>query len=425
MTAVPFIYFSIIALCLYRKRKGVDFAIAMSSLYAISGFFSILIDYLGIRSYDTEHYEISFFASFSYCFLLTLSLLPFIKYSNYSIHKLKPISNEKLLNAFAWISFIWFLAFALFTIPTLIRILTGNLGELRNALYSDDSDLSYMNNIPSALRPVFLIASLVFSCPWMFLFLAFYSIITQKKKGGKLFILFLIASLSGPLTGILGVDRSKMTYWIISLIMMYVFFRPLMDTTLRKKARWLIVLLLLMSGLYLVTMTISRFVDNVSGGDNTTGGYSVISYLGQSYINFCYFFDSFESPMHSLRLIFPFISHFVFGEEVGAVHIQEILSTKTGKATGVFYTYLGQIKITAGLFATFVFAFIHYFISMVYCKFINKREVNIMNCFVYILLASFIFLGLFVYYYSNYFMTTSIISFIIIIKLLQSHQKKC
>jgi len=83
MIAVPFIYFSIISLVLYfRKGKRIDFSVIISAMFAVSGFFSILIDVFGLRNSDTANYSISFLASFSYCALITLCLLPFIRYSN-------------------------------------------------------------------------------------------------------------------------------------------------------------------------------------------------------------------------------------------------------------------------------------------------------------------------------------------------------
>lgn len=39
MNAIPFVYFSLISLLLYKKRKKFDIAIIIAMIFAVSGFF--------------------------------------------------------------------------------------------------------------------------------------------------------------------------------------------------------------------------------------------------------------------------------------------------------------------------------------------------------------------------------------------------
>lgn len=59
MIYIPFIYFSCLALWTYTRRHVVDMATICSLMFAVSGFFSILVDADNLRYWDSVYYEIT------------------------------------------------------------------------------------------------------------------------------------------------------------------------------------------------------------------------------------------------------------------------------------------------------------------------------------------------------------------------------
>ena len=115
MNAIPFVYFSLISLLLYKKRKKFDIAIIIAMIFAVSGFFSILIDIFHLRYREAIGYQFSVGASFAYCALLTMCLLPFAVNTHLSANNLKPLRKGHMLKTFAWIAIIWFIITAIFS----------------------------------------------------------------------------------------------------------------------------------------------------------------------------------------------------------------------------------------------------------------------------------------------------------------------
>src|SRR5690606_12176977 len=102
------------------------------------------------------------------------------------------------------------------------------------------------------------------------------------------------------LIGILGIDRSKTVYWMISYGLMLVIFWRHMPKRQRKRTIIISAILLGIAISYFLAITISRFGERDAGAE---GG--MISYAGQSFINFCFFFDEVEYREFSLQRIFP------------------------------------------------------------------------------------------------------------------------
>ena len=119
MVAVPIIYFTILSFILYFRHKKIDFACYTTIIYAVSGFFSILIDFYKLRGFDTCNYKISFGATFTYCFLLTLLLIPITIYSNARIKEIQQIRNEKLLKGVAWLFGLYFIFYAIISFSSI------------------------------------------------------------------------------------------------------------------------------------------------------------------------------------------------------------------------------------------------------------------------------------------------------------------
>lgn len=402
----------------FKNNKRADLPFLIMLMYTINSFLSIFVDKYNMLGLN---YHPSLLSTIVYCGLLTLCWLPFSRYSNLNINKVKAISNTKALKIVAWVSFLWFVIYLYLSKDTLQLVLTGgDMLALRGMIYKGES-INVGQGLPVYLHIPFTLANCLFGCSWIFIFLAFFSKFIQKLPN-KYFLLFLLTSLSGPLAGIVGVDRSKTTYWIISMVINFLFFSKFMT---RKQRTWVMsVLAIFVTGglIYIANLTTARFddYDSVAGLSGSFSG--ILVYLGQSYINFCYFFDTFSPPYHTLAIIFPSFFYFVLGDDlVGGTVLQAHWDLLTGYSTGVFYTFMGHIMIFAGFFVLVVFCVLYSTIS----NSILKRNVlkggTLHSLFMYQALASVMALGLFVHYYASYILTFSLVFFYCFTKYLSKY----
>lgn len=411
MIAIPFIYFSVLALFFFIRHRKIDLATFISLLYAITGYFSIQL--YGTGSF--AGHSMTGWAVLAYCGLITLMLLPIAMNSNAKITSIKPITNVKLFKIVAWVAFGYFVIWAFLAFNSIMSILTGDMGEARTALYQGISQDSWMARLPGPIRLVCAGLNMILGAPWIMLFLAFYSIAILKLPV-KYFVLFLLVSTQGPLGGIMGADRSATAYWIIGLLACILFFYSFMS---KKEKKWISLFSIILIGafsIYLSAMTVSRFEDR-----HAIGGVegSLIAYFGQNFINFCHFFDTYTTPETTMEIMFPFIHNYVLGTGFGgAVGTQEYFSLLTGVETGIFYTFLGQILFSAGKVPMTIYAVVVSCLSLFMLKRPKKRVANMRDCYLQLLFASVLFMGLFVHYYAGAAKTFSVIFFYFFISYL-------
>ena len=420
MVAVPFFYFSFLAITMYLKRRIIDIPIMICMIYGLSGFLSIFVERFNLSAHPSYH--VSFLACIAYCSLLTISLLPFMTFSNCLIRDIRPFNNEKLLKRLAWLAFWWFMFTAIMSWSQFYGVMTGDMGELRQALYDGTAEAGFMTKLPGPLRIILTIFNMFFGCGWVHIFLAFFCLTIQKLPK-KYFFLFLISSLCGPWTSILGVDRSGIAIYILSFVSVYVFFWSFLETKIRKRLFVLIAILFGFLIFYLSAMTFARF-GGIGEDDTERVNNSLIYYLGSCYLEFSYFFDNVDNPDKCLNLIFPFISKFLLGRElIGGVMLNQAIELKTGVFTGVFLTYLGQIQLTAGFPVTLLFCFAVYYFANRFLSPISKRIINAKVAFLYLMFAEIMVLGQYSYYYQTPTRTFSVVFFIYFINIM-SYKKR-
>lgn len=417
MTYIPLVYFSCLSVFIYQRHKQIDIASIVSLIFAVSGLFSVLIDINGYRSYDTSNYEISIVPAALYCILLTLCILPLSKCNISSRIQVEPVRNVKLIKLLSVVSIIWLLLTVFFSWDRFLFILmSGDMAEIRGDLYKGITEDSWMLSLPGPVRFTFTLLNLLFGCPWILIFLGFYSMIGNRVPLLYSYF-FLIASLSGPYNGILGVDRSSSAYWIMSAVTLFVLFRNQLPSSIKKQLSVLGLVAFVGVISYLAAMTIARFGERDSS-DGALG--SLISYFGQSYINFCYFFDEYDLPYHHFGIVFPFTSQYIFGVPSGGVTIQEEMTWLSHKATGVFYTFIGQMIIGIGQFWAIIMTMAYSFFSFKTLGNINrKNEVDIMSLYLYFAFASVVLLGIFGHYYASPSKTFSLVAMYFVMRILR------
>lgn len=423
MTVIPFLYFSVLFYMVYRRNGHVfDIACYILAIYGVSSFFSILIDVYDIRQKDVMYYDPSLFATISYCALITISVLPFIIFSSSRIKEIKPVKNFKLFKILAIIFFVYFFIYTVMSMKTLYSVLTGDIGEIRKAHYAGFDEDLWLASWPFYMRLPFTILNYVTGCPWVLLFLGFFSIVIQKipiKYG----LMFIISSLIGFVQNFVVAGRSDIVYWLFSAGACYVFFRPYISKSIWKSIRYYLFGLVAAFVLLIGLITFSRFGENDTG-DIGGAEAGFISYAGQSFVNFCFFYDSFECPQPTLEPIFP-LTYLMLGQSQGGVlKLQEILSYRTSYQLGVFYTYIGQISTTSNNMVAILYCLFYSLLSIIGVKNVRSKIISIKTSFFYLVYSSVMFLGVFSHYYAYYTKTLSLILFSVVIVVLMYSTKK-
>lgn len=413
MITIPFIYFSLLSLFCYHKHRQMDLATIISLMFAVSGFFSILLDANDLRYDDTYSYEISLFPAVIYCFLLTICILPISKCYVVDHIQLKPIRNVVFLKVISFVVLFWFISSTYMARNDIMHVLLGDMADIRHDLYAGISTSTWMSSLPAPIRFVYACLNFIFGCPWTLIFLGFYSLISPNIKKYHSYIFFL-ASLSGPLNGIIGADRSQVAYWMISIFLLFWMFKSYIPYKIKKKLYLYGLLILGALVLYLVAMTVSRF----DGRDDTGGSLgSLYSYFGQPYINFCYFFDKYDLPFQHWGILFPFTSQYIFDVKAGGTVIQQQMTLLSGKSTGVFYTFIGHIMIALGQTLSIVITLLYSIVSSRLLRNLQFRRVfDVGHLYIHFAVISVVALGLFGYYYAGVGNALGVIIMYIIIK---------
>ena len=228
MVAIPFIYFTALMIFLYKRNGNkYDLACYILSIFAVSGFLSILMDLFDLREPDTYGYVISFNATFAYCGLITLCLIPFIHYSHTAILCIKPIkTGVVMIKILAWSSVLFFLLSFILSWSDVVSALTDDMGQTRSTHYMDeDGGSSWLRLLPFGIKQICVFLNIILGIPWILQFLAFYSLCILRQKEGYAVCLF-IGSLSGLLNNILAAGRSGFVFWGLSLIACFIVFKP-------------------------------------------------------------------------------------------------------------------------------------------------------------------------------------------------------
>ena len=355
-----------------------------------------------------------------YCMFTTLTVLPFVFFPDTKIKAIRPVANPKVLTNVAWFSFAYFLIFLFLSASSIVGVLTGDIKDLRSAVYAGEAEDTWMTGLPPVIQVPVRIINSVYGSPWILQFLAFFAIIIQKLPS-KYFYMLIAASLMGPIRGIIGVDRSSTAYWLISFFACYVFFRRWMGGSQKGKIRRFAFFIVSILAVYLGINTIARFEGNEYSRQvgGTEGG--LITYLGQPVVYFANYWEHYESPYQTLQLIFPFIHKFILvtPNSSSTVALQNYLSWLTGHNIGVFYSFFGHVFLTAGKLAAIIFCCIYSIVSFLTASTL-KRIVRLDTAFVYLFLSSVMFLGVFTHYYAAASRTMSVIVFYIIIKYMIS-----
>ena len=343
MFVVPFIYFSALTYYFWQKHKVFDIATYMSLLFVVTSLcniFMVLGGFLqggGVLA-DGWEPEFGFIPTVLYCGLITLTIFPF---SFIRPEKLQNIGNIHRYMVFAFTVFIVIQGVIVLYLvgDSLTDLLNGDFKDLKDASYEGDvtpADIKMMT-MPWPIQLMYFLSFMTL----LGLPLFFYYSCVEKRSLWLTFPLLLI-SVSPVLRGMLGADRTEIIHYGLMFFFCIVFFQSFITRKIRNFLLILSVPVMVVGVVYVVAVSASRFEDDKEGA-----GGSMLEYAGQSYANFCYFYDNHNSDLFYVEREIPLTSYFVFKNQY--VETKEERSAKEGFFIGVFASHVGSWLVDVGV----------------------------------------------------------------------------
>lgn len=401
MITIPFIYFTTLYYVMQKRYKSFNIGSYLLLVYIISSFFSIVT--YNIKSLDYYKIEINLEATIFYCITLTIFIIPFYFVDSSKIKSIVA-PNLKFFNAIGYIFIIVFIIILVTFLDDLKNIVNGDLKEARGNVYLGLNS----NSKTGIFRLGAQITSIFANFTPITLLMYFYSNIYLNKSKYFNFGLF-IASFSSVIPGILVAGRTQTIYWLMTYIMLYILFKHKITKEIKKYLLFPFLIFIPFIAAYMFLLTIARFDDGTDSGVIN----SVIKYGGQSFINFCNFYDSYESNYFTLERIFPFTNKFILGNEFNLDNYREKILIDQSLNIGIFYTFIGDLIVDLGKLGTIVYATIFLLLSKLVLFSRNKHQIAFNQILLLLILIHVPLHGIFYYSYwkigTSYYIIGSII----------------
>jgi len=396
MIAIPFIYFTLLSIYLIRKHNGIDISAFLAMLYAFSGACSILLDANNI--YDVngvcEQMPISPWATFTYCALLTLSIVPFSKLDSRSLKDID-IQKEWIIDALSWVLIITFFITLYSTFVNLNQVLHADLKDVRDDMY-DNMDKEKL----TGLQYILALPETFFSQFSPVAILLYFLNIAKDRKSTVFNWLLLLSSMTPVIKAVLIAGRTQPIYWFLSFCALYILFRPILNQQQRKKALFPFWFFGGIVGIFFAAVTIARF-QMADVTDDTGTWDSLLAYSGQSFINFNDFFTNYTAESVHLDRVMPLTNYFVWHPGWDLEDYRDMIWSHSGMNIGVFFTFLGDLLIDLGHSGMVAYVLLFSLISYLLCRSANKEGTITLSRLLLILMLFLIPLqGIF--YYSYY-----------------------
>ena len=331
-----------------------------------------------------------------YCGLITITILPF---SFIRPEKLEHIGNVHRYILYAFTLLIILQGFVVIYLVGgfITDIFNGDFKALKNYGYAGDitpADAK-MLTMPFPIQILYYFSFMtLLGLPLFF----YYSCV--EKRSLWLVAPLLVVSISPILRGVLMADRTE----IIHYGLMFFFCLVLFQNFITKKVRNFILLTslpVIAVGLtYLIAVSSSRFESE----DEGAGG-SMLEYAGQSYANFCYFYDNHNSELYYIERETPLISYFIFKNQY--VDTKEERSAKEGFFIGVFASHVGSWLLDTGVIGAIVFSLFFALLCCLVIQRYNRTDFDVTDLIMLFTLGVVPTFGIF--YYRYYSIQTAVV----------------
>lgn len=409
MIAIPFFFFLVLFVHYVKKASIMSIPALLLGAYVTTSFFAILIDGMNLYSNICPKVDINFTSSVIYCTLLYITFIPFLKVKDNKIAEIRPVTTTKWIDLLVYFYCGSFFIIALLTYQDLIRnvMLLGVNENLKADFRFGREEAVHLSGVPLMIYQRLRFFS---TSSLMLLFVFFYALAFWRKKVWYYVCIF-IGSLGCIYDSILHIDRSSIVYWLMFFVLCACFFYRFLQDKQKKNIK---LLGLVVAGLivcYVLYINIARF----SNTDNSAGG-QLISYLGQSYINFSLFVQDLNLPSYSTIHVFPLTNRFIdpdFRGEDWHLYVQN----KTGIFIMCFSTFIGEFISNMGLVNTVIWCLAFSLLCRRLLKRKTAKEISLSQLFLIFALVCMPYLGIMVSYYHVYARELGAILFYIVLKI--------
>lgn len=403
MVLVPFVYFTLLTFYWWHKHRTFDVCVYMSALYAFTSFCALMIVVFNLLEgggilFDGFEAELNFIPTVLYCFLLTLTLLPF---GLFRASEIEEIENRSPIwvDIISWMLIIQALLNFYLVADSTMEVLSGDLSMLRESHYDGESSLADLKamTLPSILQYYnYLNYSTILALP-----LFFYSACVAKRAWWFSGLL-LFASISSPLKGIQVADRTEFIFYGEMFLLCLIFFRKHITRGVKILFAVLGVPVVALMLVYITMVSSERFEKTDAG---TSG--SVLQYAGQGYLNFCYFYENANSDYLSAEREFPLTSRVLLKR--GYTDVKEDRCAQQGFFIGVFATFVGAVMLDIGIFGVIIWCLFFAFMTLYVLRYYNRKKFDISDILCLFVLASVPVFGVFYYRIYSFFIALQIV----------------
>lgn len=404
MVFIPFIYFSLLTYYWWKKHGCFDVCVYMSSLYAFTSFFSIVIilgDMLGDGGilFDDTDVELNPLPTFIYCILLTVSILPFSLIYKKEIKVIKPFPPF-VADIVSWILIVVSFINLYLIIDSTADILGGDLEAVRAAHY--DGLLSpaqvKAETMPFVLKYLYYLnTSTLLALPLFF----YYSCFEKRSWWFKGLVLF--SSFSQPLVGIQTADRAEFTLYGLMFVFCIIFFHKFFTRKMKRTLIFISIPFVVGIVTYMVAVSVARF-KTTSGGAET----SAVQYAGQNYINFCFFWENADPSLITAEREFPLLYHTVMNIDTDDERRGD-RGGELGFFMSVFATFIGDILLDLSFPGLLIWLTYFFLLSLLVIKRSHREEFDMADIMAIFVLAVIPIFGVFYYRYFYFTYTLMLI----------------
>ena len=395
MYFVPFIYFSALTYYFWQKNRAYDLATYMSTLFSITSLCCIIMvlgNHMSGSGVLVDGWEPNFgvIPTILYCALITITIFPF---SFINIKQVEHIGNIHRIFLYVFTGFILIQGLTIFLLTGnfLSTLLQGDFKYIKDAGYAGDITPAdaMMMTMPLPIQMMYLTCTITLLGIPLF----FYYTGVEKKSLWKTAPI-LAVSISPVLRGILSADRTEIIHYGLMFLFSLVFFQRFITKGMKKFLLLTTIPTLAIGIVYIIAVSTSRFENTEEGASG-----SMLEYAGQSYVNFCYFYDYHDRELYYIEREFPMTSYFIFKNQY--TDTKEERSAKEGFFIGVFASHVGSWFLDTGAIGSLLICIVFAVICCLVIKRYNRTEFDIADVIMIFTLGAVPTFGIFYYrYYS-------------------------
>ena len=395
MHFVPLIYFGGLTYYFWQKHRTFDVAVYMSLLYTITSLCCVLMimgGYLNQQGggvlVDGWEPELGIIPTLLYCGLITITILPF---SFIRPEKMEKISNVHRYVLYGFTFFILIQGIIMYYLvgDSISDLLHGDFKFLKDAHYSGDispADVK-MLTMPMPIQYMYLLSFMTLLAQPLFFY---YSCVENRSLW--LTTPLLAISISPILRGALIADRTEIIHYGLMFFFCLVFFQKFITRKIRNFFFWASLPVLAVALTYFIAVSASRFENEEEG---TSG--SLLEYAGQSYLNFCYFYDNHNRELYYVERETPIISYFLLKNQY--VETKDERTAKEGFFIGVFASHVGSWLLDTGVVGSILISMFFTLICCLVVQRYNRTDFDIADVLMLYALGAIPTFGIFYYRY--------------------------